>query len=166
VILGTLHLVEILTLLIRDERIWRKATTRNGAQPNSSTILLAASNWQCWVLWAFKSIIPWIFNVGFTCNGAVIFNLIPWAISAVLFLLLALFAEGLIRWEPKGSQPSTFGNLSALMVFIDEWDYKRLFWGQKGEIVDGFGKAGTSGRRLADVEPGVLYTKLRAKFEP
>jgi hypothetical protein len=165
VVLGTLHLVEVLTLLVRDERIWRKATTRNGVQPESSTLLQAATNWQCWVLTAFKSIIPWIFSYGFICDTIIYFNLIPLCFLAFLFLMLALFAEALIRWEPKGSQPSTYGSIPALLTLVDEWNHKRLYWGQKGEVIDGVGKAGTSGTRLADVQQGLQYSGLRATIE-
>ena len=92
-------------------------------------------------------------------------NLVPLAVLAVLLLVLALFAERQIRWEPKGSQPSTYGNIPALLIFVDEWDHARLFWGEKRGPVNGYGKAGTSGSRLADVKNGVLYTGLRAKIE-
>ena len=163
-VLADLHLVEYLTLLIRDEKIWRKATSRDGARVDSSTLLQSATIWQYWFLCASKSIVPWVFSYGFSCNTMVFMNLIPLAILAALSLVLALFAEGLIRWQPKGTQPSTYGNISALLALVDDWDHETLFWGQKGELVDNIGNAGTSGSRLADVKMGILYTRLRASL--
>jgi len=130
---------------------------------SSSTLVQAASVWQCWVLFAFKGIIPWVFSYGLICsNTGVYFTVIPLSILAVLFLSLAVFAESLIRWRPKGSQPSTYGNVPALLHLVDEWDHARLYWGEKCRVLDGFGKSGTSGMRLADVKPNELYTRLRA----
>lgn len=164
IVLGTLHLVEILTLLIRDEKIWRKATTRSGTRPDASTMLQSAEIWQCWFMLTLKTLIPWVFSYTFTCNTAWFIMLIPLGILTGLFFFLAVFAEVLIRWKPKGSQPSTFGNIPALLSLVDEWGHDTLFWGEKSAVLDGFGKAGTSGSRLADVKPNELYTRLRANI--
>jgi hypothetical protein len=165
-VLCYLHLVEIITLIIRDEKIWRKATARDGTQVNGSTLLQGSPNWQCWFVTGFKTIIPWAFSYGFSCDMGVFMALIPLAFVAILFLILALFAEGLVRWRPKGSQPATYGNVAALTSLIDDWNHKTLFWGEKSPVADGFGKAGTSGLRLADVKPNELYTRLKADTNP
>jgi len=166
VVLGTLHLVEILALMVRDEVIWRKGTSRNGVRPDARTILQNASVWQCWAMLAFKSVTPWVFSYSFTCNVGIFVSLIPLAILTTFFLLLGIFAEGLMRWRPKGSQPATYGNIPALLSVVDDWEHHTIFWGEKVEPVNGgTGKAGTSGKRLADVKQNGLYTRLKADVE-
>jgi hypothetical protein len=120
-------------------------------------MLQSAAIWQCWFMLTFKTLIPWVFSYTFTCNTAWFIMLIPLGILTGLFFFLAVFAEVLVRWKPKGSQPSTFGSVPALLQLVDEWDHDILFRGEKCAVLDGFGKAETAGSRLADVKPNELY---------
>jgi hypothetical protein len=155
-----LHCAEMLTEVTRDEAIWRKLTT-TGANPDAGATSEGATNWQCWVLFIFKSFTPWMFGYALQCNLSVWMNLIPISFLAFLFILLGLFAEFLIRHKSKGPQPATYGNIRALLSLVDDWDHERLFWGDKGVKIDGIRRAGTAGQRLADLDMKALYIGLR-----
>jgi hypothetical protein len=157
-----LHCLEVLTEMRRDEAIWRKLSTI-GANPNAGAMTEGATNWQCWVLFVFKSITPWMFGYALQCNLVAWMHLIPISFLAFLFLMLGLFAEFLIRHKPKGPQPATYGDIRALMSLVDDWNHDRLFWGDKGVVTGGIRRAGTAGQRLADLDMRFLYTGLRAR---
>jgi hypothetical protein len=97
-----LHCVEVLTQLIRDEAIWRKLAT-TGARPDRGAVLAGAATWQCWVLFAFKCVVPWMFRYAFQADAWVFMNLVPLVFLAGLFVLLGSFAEVMRRHKPKGS---------------------------------------------------------------
>jgi hypothetical protein len=158
-----LHCGEMLTEVTRDEAIWRKLTT-TGANPDAGAMSEGVTNWQCWVLFGFKSITPWVFGYALQCNLSVWMNLIPISFLLFLFILLGLFAEFLIRYNPKGPQPATYGDIRALVSFIDDWDHARLFWGDKGVNTNGTRIAGTAGQRLAELDMKALYTGLGSEM--
>ncbi|KAJ5703768.1 hypothetical protein N7493_010906 [Penicillium malachiteum] len=79
---------------------------------------------------------------------------------AGLFFSLAIFTEYLVRRKPQGPQPVTYGDIQRLSQFVDDWDHKRLFWGDKGEIKDGMRRAGTGGSRLSELSPDAKYIGL------
>ncbi|KAE9977693.1 hypothetical protein EG327_007650 [Venturia inaequalis] len=164
-----LHCAEVLTEMSRDEAIWRKATT-SGAYPESEPLIQATLSWQCWLLFAFKSVVPWIFGYALETSIYVFMSLLPLLTLAVLFLLLGLLTEFLVRHKLKGPQPATYGNIEALTALIDEWQDGKIFWGDKGPVTETVRRAGTSGQRLADLQMSFLYQGLRglsiAKFAP
>jgi hypothetical protein len=93
--------------------------------------------------------------------------ILPLVTVSLLFLMLACCAEYIIRNQPKGPQPATYGDVKALAALVDDWGDESngtIFWGEKGqyEYVEGVHVrlAGTSGRRLADLQPGVMYAGL------
>lgn len=155
-----LHCAEVITELTRDEAIWRKATT-SGAHPMAGSIMQGALSWQCWALFVFKCVAPWIFGYALETSLYVIMSLLPLLTLAALFLLLGLLAEFLVRHKPKGPQPATYGNIDALISLIDEWQNGKIFWGDKGEVTETVRRAGTSGQRLADLQMSFLYQGLR-----
>jgi len=154
-----LHIVELLGQLQRDESIWRRASTV-GAKIDSSTILEGARNWPTLVIFATKAVVPWVFSFAISCNRIIYFVTLPTLTLAVIFLILGLFSEYLIRIRPKGSQPATYGDIQALLALVDDWDHTRIFWGDKGKYSRGVRLAGTAGRRLADVRADVVYVGL------
>ena len=156
----SVHCVEILTDITRDEFAWRKATT-TGADAGRGALMEGATSWVCWVTFALKSITPWMFSMAFNTNLLVFSNLIPLCVLGCILLLSALFAEYMGRRHPKGPQPCTYGNIAKLASLVDEW-HPRIFWGDKG-VVDGrLRRAGTANRRLADVDMSALYANLRS----
>ncbi|KIW02672.1 uncharacterized protein PV09_06109 [Verruconis gallopava] len=154
-----LHCAELLTDIARDESAWRKATT-TGADAGRGALIEGATSWVCWLMFAFKSIAPWMFSMAFNTNLVVFNNLIPLSVLGLIMLSVALFSEYLLRWQPKGPQPCVYGNISKLASLVDEW-HPRIFWGDKGMIDDKVRRAGTAGRRLADVDMSMLYANLR-----
>jgi hypothetical protein len=159
-----LHGVELLTNISRDEVSWRKASS-TGAKPSSSSVKAAFTSWHALTLFAFKSLAQWVFGTAFSANLWIFMTLLPLLALTLLFLLLALFAEYLVRCKPKGSQPSTFGNIRLLVELVDEWDHRKLFWGDKGELPGsgGIRLAGTSGHRLAELRMNAEYVGLRSE---
>lgn len=155
-----LHCAEILTEMTRDEAIWRKATT-SGADPALGLVTQATLSWQCWIMFIFKCVVPWIFSYALDTSLSVVMSLLPVLTIAVLFLLLGLLAEFLIHHKPKGPQPATYGNIEALLSLIDEWQDGKIFWGDKGAVTETVRRAGTSGQRLADLQMSFLYQGLR-----
>ena len=158
-LLLALHAAELLVELSRDEAIWRRAASV-GSNPDSSLLAENARHWPCWVIFAFKFTVPWVFGYAFSCNASVFMALLPLVALSVLFMLLAGFAGHLVRARPTGSQPATYGDIQALNALVDDWGYEKIFWGDKGKYTGGIRVAGTSGRRLADLAPGVMYIGL------
>jgi hypothetical protein len=115
-----------------------------------------------------KSLVPWIFGYGFSCLTRVFMVFYPLLTIALFFLALGLFAEYLIRVQPKGPQPTTYGDIRALVALVDDWNHDRLFWGDKGMWMhdEGVRIAGTAGRRLADLLPAVEYKGLEKELNP
>jgi len=167
ILLFGLHLIDVLGGLARDEAIWRRAATgARGTNPDSNMLMENVRNWPVLVIFVYKSLIPWVFSFGFSALAWVFMATLPLVTIALLFLTLALLAEYLIRVQPKGSQPSTYGDIHALVVLVDEWDHERLFWGDKGTLDDRDGNgsdvriAGTAGHRLADLQADAEYRGL------
>ncbi|TLD32476.1 hypothetical protein E2P81_ATG05452 [Venturia nashicola] len=155
-----LHCAEVITEMARDEAIWRKATT-SGASPTIDSSIQGALSWQCWVLFAFKCVVPWIFGYALETSVYVITSLLPLLTLAILLLLLGLLVEILIRHKPKGPQPTTYGDIEALAALIDDWQDGKIFWGDKGPVTEMIRRAGTSGQRLAGLQMSFLYQGLR-----
>lgn len=160
-----LHLTELLGGLARDEAIWRAASTgKRGASPESSLLLESVKSWPNVFVFAAKTLIPWIFGSGFVCNTFIIMAFFPLLTVLVMFLIVGAFAEYLLRWTPKGPQPSTYGDVCALVALVDgdSWDHDRIFWGDKGECKDvgGVRVAGTAQEKLDEVQMDALYVGL------
>jgi hypothetical protein len=132
-----LHLADLLGGLARDEATWRRATTAaRGTSPNSSLILDTFCNWPSCIILVYRSVIPWVLSYGFTCISDIFLAVFPLLTVMMLFLSLALLAEYLIRKKPKGSQPSTYGDVRALVALVDDWQHEKIFWGDKGLLGD------------------------------
>jgi uncharacterized membrane protein (DUF485 family) len=159
-----LHCVELLANVTRDEAVWRKASSRKGSHLKASPIIAAITSGQSITLFAFKSIIQWIFGYAFSANVAAWMNLLPMIVLTVLMLFLALFAEFLARYRPKGPQPVTYGNLQAVADLVDDWSLSTIYWGDKGEV-DGVRKAGTADHPLPEIQMGALYSGVRSRFD-
>ncbi|KAK0624027.1 hypothetical protein B0T14DRAFT_583135 [Immersiella caudata] len=169
ILLFGLHLADVLAGLTRDEAIWRRATT-TGASPESNSFLDGLRSWPTCFVFVFKAIVPWISSFGVACIIKLFLAILPLVTVSVLFLILAGCAEYIIRYQPKGPQPATYGDVRALAALVDDWGDEgnsTIFWGVKDqyEYVQGVRAqlAGTSGRRLADWQPGRTYAGLEAQ---
>ncbi|KAF3395224.1 hypothetical protein DPV78_009055 [Talaromyces pinophilus] len=155
----SLHCIELLFNVSRDETVWRKAASV-GIKTNPSPIKSFTNNWQSLVLMTSKSLIQWIFGYAFRADVLITMDLLPLVTMAGLYLTLSIFTECVIRHRPKGPQPVTYGDIQRLSFLIDEWDHDVLFWGDKGEVANGIRKAGTAGRPLSDIRLNAPYFGL------
>ncbi|KAJ5688963.1 hypothetical protein N7462_003355 [Penicillium macrosclerotiorum] len=149
-----LHCLELLFNLSRDEAVWRNMETV-GSSPNPSAI----SNLSRYgfMLTFIKASIHWIFGYALSADLTFNISLLPIIALAVVFMLLTGYTEYMIRTNPKGSIPTTYGNFQGVLGLVDEWNHPRLFWGDKGELGPGLRRAGTAGEALPDLQSGKLY---------
>ena len=161
-----LHSVELLVSLHRDERLWRRATSRQGAPVTHNSILAAASDVPNWVLFAAKAVLHWMYGLCLLMmqtpnsgNGyQVKVALLP-AQILYLALILAAFAAAataLCFWRPRGPQPAAYGHAQTLADLIDEWA-ERIYWGHKGKMEGYVYHAGTAAGPLPPVQMETLY---------
>jgi hypothetical protein len=155
-----LHCAELVINVSRDEANWRKAATVGISMEDSISAKTLIRSWPTMAFAAFKSVVQSVFGFAFTVNDAVDIGMLPLVTIAGLLLSLAVFTEYLVRRRPKGYQPATYGDIQRIAYFVDEWDHKVLFWGDKGEIGNGVRKAGTAGHRLSDIRPDTPYVGL------
>ena len=156
-----MHYAEVIVQLIRDESIWRRATTPSGVSPDSIILLENARCWPCWVLFILKCAVPWTYSFAITSFTRVFMAIIPLSVFTFLFLVLTLFAEYTIRHEPRGPQPATYGNIGIICTLVEDWAQKKIFWGDKGEYAKGIRLAGTAGEPLPPLDKEAFYTGLR-----
>jgi hypothetical protein len=149
-----LHCVELLFNLSRDEAAWRELETI-GVDANPS--IRSNFSRQMLIMLAMKAIIQWVFGYALTADVSVNIALLPIITLMVLFIVLAIGSEYMLKKQPRGSLPASYGNLERVARLVDEWDHARLFWGDKGCFKDGVRRAGTAGRRLPDLKPDALY---------
>lgn len=57
-----LHSCELVVTLLRDESVWRAASSRKGARPAGNPIVTAISSWQSGFLLVAKTLIHWLFG--------------------------------------------------------------------------------------------------------
>jgi hypothetical protein len=148
----TLHFVELLVNMSRDEAAWRIAavsdTSRkfiwaSGATLSTNPFVAASVSWENVILFALKAALHWlvgrsimvvfsnyvdeidgVITVSGTPQRQVRFDMMysRILISSCLAIFLALFATYISRRRPGGPQPSTWGNLQTLVDLIDDWD--------------------------------------------
>jgi hypothetical protein len=164
IIMLGLHCAEILVHLWRDEEIWRKASTI-GADPDIGSFTAGLTCIPYGVLFVVKFLAPWMFGLGFDANCFLFATFLPIIVLTFLTFLLALFVEFIVRRQPRGTQPATYGHIRTLVSLVDEWQHTKIFWGDKGEISDHIRKAGSDGRRMADLRAENLYTGIRSKLK-
>ncbi|KAH7077592.1 hypothetical protein BKA63DRAFT_508564 [Paraphoma chrysanthemicola] len=164
-----LHIAEMIVNLSRDESAWRRATKTSGqcvSQGALGSIKTALLSWQTLSLFLFKAVSHWLFGISLGMEGKqMVMNwrgLLP---LSALMAVLALFTTLLVRHEPKGPQPATYGHLQTLCDLIDTWPEvveQAFFWGDKvSNAGNEVRHAGTSGAPLAPVQMGQLYAGCR-----
>ena len=160
-----MHSLELVVNLSRDEQCWRQATSPKGCTlKDYDSILAAFTNWRSVVLFAFKSIIHWLFGItavayqpvsddaSISNAPTVLLSWRPWqsiVLAGVVNLCIVVFLYA-GRYQPKGPQPAAYGHLQTLANLVDDWSpgSPKLYWGHKR---DGFPcHAGTSDTRLLE----------------
>ncbi|OQE26815.1 hypothetical protein PENSTE_c005G10451 [Penicillium steckii] len=152
-----LHCVELLFKISRDEASWRSLQS-TGSQID--TPILSNIQWQSFLMMGFKAVVQWVFGYAFTADETFNIALLPVIALMTLFMCLAISSEYMLRQRPRGTLPATYGDFERVLELVDEWKYRRMFWGDKGVFDDQTRLVGTAGRRLADLEPGMAYACL------
>jgi hypothetical protein len=153
-----LHCVELLFNLSRDEAAWRELETV-GVDADAS--MKSNFSRQTLIMLAMKAIIQWVFGYALTADVSFNIALLPIIALMVLFIILAIGSEYMLKKRPQGSLPATYGEFDRVIQLVDDWDHGRLFWGDKGCFKDGMRRAGTAGQRLPDLKPDTLYCCYR-----
>lgn len=147
-----IHCAELQVNLSRDEAFWRKASSPQGCRLEAyDSIKAAFTSWQSVGLFAFKSVLHWLFGL----SVQVVDNQLWMAPVQMIYLaclagLCALYITYISARRPQGSQPAAYGHLQTLVDLIDEW-HAVLYWGHK-EDYHQVCHAGTSGSPLSRVK--------------
>ncbi|KAF9246883.1 hypothetical protein BU15DRAFT_69741 [Melanogaster broomeanus] len=148
----SLHCSELVANVIRDERIWRKATTKGARQCRRILWLLPLEVLSISLLLAAKPLLHWMLGLAISLAGSSKGRILNFA-GALLIFSLTCTIVALRRL--KGPQPAAYGHVQTLANLIDEWS-PTMWWGHKD---DGFQHrhAGTCDYPLPDVEMDMLY---------
>jgi hypothetical protein len=137
--------VEQLTNLHRDETSWRAASkldAKHGATVGRKSTKATFIAWQTVELSILKPVSHWLFGLLFVVElikRIFIHPMLHFALAWIVFLL-AVFALVLMYYQPKGPQPTIYGNLRILVEFMNGWGDAgsgKLFLGDKGEDLEG-----------------------------
>ncbi|KAF2704687.1 hypothetical protein K504DRAFT_341174, partial [Pleomassaria siparia CBS 279.74] len=153
-----LHCAELIVNVSRDEDVWRcMATSVQGYQTGTNTIVAAMKSWKTCSLLALKPVVHWFFGLGMAYYyGWGVFMRPPQILYLAFALtVLALFSTLICLKRPIGPQPATYGHLKTIVDLVDEW-HEDMFWGHKGDG-HGVAHAGTSDSRLPEVSMELLY---------
>jgi uncharacterized membrane protein YqjE len=169
-----LHIVEQLVNQHRDEAAWRRSSLlgpKGGAIVGRDSSTAAFTSWQTVFLLVLKPVSHWLFGlcIFVDLERRIQVHPLPCFTVGGVAAMLAIFATYLAFQRPEGPQPVTYGNLRMLAAMIDDWGEGaggKLYWGDKGCILDGVNSirlAGTSLQR-ANISPmkldNVLYKSL------
>ncbi|KAK5659303.1 hypothetical protein OQA88_1396 [Cercophora sp. LCS_1] len=158
-----LQLAESVVQLVRDEAIWRRTQTV-GAGPDASVLVESMRCWFCWVMFAYKCVVPWLFGHAVSCNTSVFMALFPLVTMTGLFVVLGAFVEWLVRKRERGMLPVAYGHVGIVGGLVDVWE-ERIFWGDKGEVADGVRVSGTAGKRARATSAALPYFEAFFKHE-
>ncbi|KAG8526120.1 uncharacterized protein KY384_000113 [Bacidia gigantensis] len=151
-----LHCVELVVNCTRDEKAWRRATTKKGARIDSNAIVGACKSWDTVTLFVLKGAIHWAFgeagsSAALPAVAGLYLQYLSLFILAFFLGYLAIFTTILTFRKPKGPQPAAWGHLRSLTELIDDWgkDEDPIFWGDKGssESSRSVRYAGTAAKR-------------------
>ncbi|KAI9655209.1 MAG: hypothetical protein M1831_004919 [Alyxoria varia] len=167
-----LHCAELLINLRRDEKTWRQASSRRGTTSTTNSVSAAFASWETIGLFAFKTVIHWLFGrcviseaeskfkggpLEFRMMTNVRMGLGAFALvylSAVT-LSLAGFCTALAYYKPKGLQPSTHGHYQSLIELMGQCRMfqKRIFWDEGMSQADEYTRCSSDGSVEQDKQP-------------
>ncbi|KAG1902877.1 uncharacterized protein F5891DRAFT_132276 [Suillus fuscotomentosus] len=160
-----LHCSELIINVIRDERQWRSATTRQGLRVATNPLKPIFTHPLCLILFIVKPFLHWMFGLSFNIDSLVIDETLEdfaismytaqiWNLCIALFILACFFTLiSLLR--PHGPQPAAYGHLQTLANLVDEWS-PVMWWGHKEDGIP-YCHAGTSDHPLPDVKMDCVY---------
>ncbi|KAI0089878.1 hypothetical protein BDY19DRAFT_992829 [Irpex rosettiformis] len=182
-----LHCCELIVNVLRDEAIWRKATTKGGTK-SSDVLRSFGSFWPSIALLMGKAVLQWLFGFCLSLEGSLILGAgcelasndatnpcgnivaLPIVMRSIqiwyLTIALGLFSTVmtfLATYQPRGPQPAAYGHTQTLANLIDDWSPSMtMWWGHKdggGYEKDGeyIFHAGTNSSPLPGVKLDGLY---------
>ncbi|KAG1897749.1 uncharacterized protein F5891DRAFT_1241527 [Suillus fuscotomentosus] len=160
-----LHCSELIVNVIRDERQWRCATSRQGLIVATNPLKPIFTHPLCLILFIAKPFLHWMFGLSFdigtyaTDDTLGIFSVSMytaqiWNLCIALFIFACFFTFVALR-RPCGPQPAAYGHLQTLANLVDEWS-PVMWWGHKEDGIP-YCHAGTSDRPLPDVKMECIY---------
>ncbi|KAG8218323.1 hypothetical protein J3R82DRAFT_3937 [Butyriboletus roseoflavus] len=178
-----LHCSELVVNVVRDERVWRKATTTKGTTISPHPLATVFGSPLNVALLVLKPLLHWMLGLAISLAGtaengyltAIAVSMWPFQILnyAAALLIPSLAFTVIVLCRPGGPQPAAYGHVQTLANLIDEWS-TTMWWGHKnggfpyhhaGELVcpplplvslTGW-MVGTSDCRLAGVDMDGLY---------
>ncbi|KAG9317144.1 hypothetical protein JVU11DRAFT_1336 [Chiua virens] len=160
-----LHCSELVANVVRDERLWRKATTKVGTTISSHPLAPVFGSPLNATLLAVKPVVHWMLGLAFSLAGtaenglltAIAVSMWPFQILnyAGALLVFALTFTIVALLPQSGPQPAAYGHVQTLANLIDEWS-PTMWWGQKSNGLP-YRHAGTSDYRLPKVDMNALY---------
>ena len=148
-----LHCAELIVNTIRDEQIWRSASSPGpGISLGSNSVKAAFSSWESIALFLVKPITHWLFGLGMLYqmsrdSDSLAFRCLPLFTLGGCAFVVAVCTTWMVRISPVGPQPATWGHVETLADLVDDWGMGhqgKLFWGDKGVGTNGSRHAGTS----------------------
>ncbi|KIJ19856.1 hypothetical protein PAXINDRAFT_96176 [Paxillus involutus ATCC 200175] len=160
-----LHCSELVANVIRDEQVWREATTMKGAKISTHPLAPVFGSPLNVVLLLAKPLLHWMLGLGISLAGtaedgflaAIAVSMFPMQIlnfAFALFIFCMTFSI-VALWRPQGPQPAAYGHVQTLANLIDEWS-PTMWWGDKGMGLQAR-RAGTSDYRLPNVHMDARY---------
>jgi hypothetical protein len=124
-----LHCASLILDLNRDECTWRRASSKGGVRVAMNPFLDIALNWLAWIFFLYKAVLQWIFGYAIYSSQLIVgISLIPLVTLTGLLFLLGIVAEILTRWKPKGTLPTTWGNIGLLAQYIGPLKGDYIYW--------------------------------------
>ncbi|KAH7931384.1 hypothetical protein BV22DRAFT_1124301 [Leucogyrophana mollusca] len=165
-----LHCSELIVNVIRDEKLWRRATKPQGTKPMTNPLAGTLGNWLNVLLLVAKSLLHWMFGLTLTfqsgpcgagsnetCPRLSMYTVQIWYLAIALFLFALGMTIVAVR-QPHGPQPAAYGHIQTLANLIDEW-YPTMWWGHKEDILP-YSHAGTSDHPLPPVKMDRFYAGI------
>ncbi|KIJ70408.1 hypothetical protein HYDPIDRAFT_23519 [Hydnomerulius pinastri MD-312] len=160
-----LHCSELVANVIRDERVWRKASSPGGATVSTNPLAPVFGSPLNISLLLAKPLLHWMLGLAISLAGtaesgfltAIAVSMFPFQIlnfAGALFIFSLSFTI-IAFCRPKGPQPAAYGHVQTLANLIDEWS-PTMWWGQKSGGFP-FRHAGTSDYCLPKVDMNMLY---------
>ncbi|KAG1790706.1 uncharacterized protein HD556DRAFT_1445989 [Suillus plorans] len=160
-----LHCSELIVNVIRDERQWRCATTRQGLRVATNPLKPFFTHPLCLILFIAKPFLHWMFGLSFDISpfayedaldnfSIYMYTTQIWNLCIALFILASFFTFISLR-RPHGPQPAAYGHLQTLANLVDEWS-PVMWWGHKEDGIP-YCHAGTSDHPLPDVKMDCVY---------
>lgn len=154
-----LHCSELVSNVIRDENVWRRATGKSGARLSTNPLVVVLGSPLNVALLCAKPLLHWMLGLAINLAGtstselltAVAVSMFPiqiFNLTGALFVVALIFTIVSIVGR-SGPQPAAYGHIQTLANLIDDWS-PVMWWGHKISGLP-YHHAGTDSRPLKEV---------------